>query len=775
MEAVHQASETWIFGKINELLRGWALDLIDRDLCGKREGRELYEILKVISNNVCDNVLEVRYFFDSFKRLTTIPVCYRDVPKWVIDFVASDEVYWKVVIKRSKFSVLLYICEEEKLDKETYSVLEKYVKQFDEFIIEESRKGNSMKTVKREYEAAISSLKNPHKDFTPTDNFTKFCFQIKLITKELKKRNKNLYDEISEKNNFLLEIIRIKIDELLFYVITPYFNNKGIAVDTLLMNGLLLEILVEKNKKDSNKIIDKAVFHFNEDSSLVLVRKNLKVKKARKVMDKYIRWRSYLKEDQESKNIMIIQEHLQGKAAFFGDNDNYYDYNKLSGLWVLSPQKYLYDIIPLLFEEIYKALLLSSKRNKPSHDEETLREKESRECHDIYYYNKLKKCTLAGWKSTITRFRNKRDIVDRDFEAKLNSITYLFAIARKQVADLKTGQLSPLRKRHYFSKASTVTGIGSAEEFEVIMRAIHPDDSVREYMQRSMGSVLNGEIPNRRVDVWIGEGANGKSVLSNMLLAISPFTTSLPASAVAGPKNGQEGQKNAHTSHLNVLQGNRCAITCEIKQNRVLEEDIIKKISCGDRLDIRKLGKEQEQIVSRCKIIIHTNNIPSYEAVKSLTDRLRYIEFIRRFVANPTEPNELKLDENLTVNIIDNLNNPFAWLLIGSVSFYRIGDAPPPAIVASSKVRHNESDFLISFLEETLEKSPGNTIPIGKIIEKVARADPSYKGILAKKFTPHLRRFANNKDAVVWSHNATVLKGYKFIEIESSTSTLGDL
>ena len=48
----------------------------------------------------------------------------------------------------------------------------------------------------------------------------------------------------------------------------------------------------------------------------------------------------------------------------------------------------------------------------------------------------------------------------------------------------------------------------------------------RKYLQTIMALALTGEVPDRRVDIWRGDGANG-ICNKDMLFKISPFTVPL--------------------------------------------------------------------------------------------------------------------------------------------------------------------------------------------------------------------------------------------------------
>ena len=251
-----------------------------------------------------------------------------------------------------------------------------------------------------------------------------------------------------------------------------------------------------------------------------------------------------------------------------------------------------------------------------------------------------------------------------------------------------------------------------------------------------------------------------------MLFKISPFTVPLRKSAIAAPRKTMGEAANAHTAHLNILKGGRCAIVCETAENDELKTSVIKNLSDGSRMAIRGLGKEEEEMISHCKVIIHTNKTIQYQVEQALTDRLKYLEFSQQFVDHPTKPHHVQKDKQKVKNKLENMNDILAWLLEGSIRYYNEGIVEPEQVIQMSCSQQKEADPATYFLSEYLLQEPNGKVWMKDLFEAYQNVEQDYD-MTMRTFIKQVRQFTG-EECVRKCNGNNRLVGYRLIDPSSS-------
>jgi putative DNA primase/helicase len=91
----------------------------------------------------------------------------------------------------------------------------------------------------------------------------------------------------------------------------------------------------------------------------------------------------------------------------------------------------------------------------------------------------------------------------------------------------------------------------------------------------------------------------------------------------------------------------RVAVFYESEKQENLNEGMIKSLTGNDPISCRPFYGKQMEFQPVCKLIMQTNHKPSIDINgKVMSDRLKFIPFLSRFVHFPTEANE-KRDNQL--------------------------------------------------------------------------------------------------------------------------------
>ena len=113
---------------------------------------------------------------------------------------------------------------------------------------------------------------------------------------------------------------------------------------------------------------------------------------------------------------------------------------------------------------------------------------------------------------------------DTEFMKKVNENPYLFAF-RNCVFDAETMTFRDGKQEDYimfcapfdFEPERPYTAYEAWADVELFLRQILPEDDVREYVMKYLATCLSGTNEAQKFHIWTGTGANGKSMLMNLM------------------------------------------------------------------------------------------------------------------------------------------------------------------------------------------------------------------------------------------------------------------
>lgn len=714
-------------------------------------------------------------------RMYSNPRGYQGAAKWVRSYVGADDHYWDIDIVNAHPSILLSLCERHDFSPESYSMLERYVKEKDLVVEEEVKAGNQANIVKSSYLIALNSgnPENTHKDFIPTLTFLEYRKQINEITTKLQK----LYPTINNKKtdntrgSFMSLLLQQEENTILTKKIKPFLTKHKLKVAALMFDGCMVY-------KKSGVDIDKILCEFTEDirepilpSYIRLARKTFYIPGVEEVVAKYVRYNKLIRCEIQDKHVDFIWEHFKENNVIIPNANFYYEFVEGKG-WEKTSHDNLKRVVPALFLKYYEAmekalenLKMENMRKKDEEKTEEEREREEKnekKRKDIR--NMIKCCTLSRFRGTIECFIGYKPYIDQEFENKLNNtnIHRFFPLMGGKVLDFERREIIPTKKEHYFSIFSPAKKLGDRNKIEEYIKQVQPNDKIRKFFRTHMGTTIMGMKPDRKMYIWIGEGRNGKTKIAEMLIAISPFTIPLQTNALSGPKNRYQAAENSHTSHLNNLRGARCAIVTEPEEGDQLKEGIVKKLTGGDTIPIRRLHKEEERLTPTCRIIYLTNNILKYKAEKAMKDRIRYIPFGQSFEdhPDPKNPRHSQKDDEKVEEISVSYDDFLDFLLWGIETYQDEGGLIEPEEIRNfTVVNQNTSDSVTAFMMDFLESEKNNTIKLEELYQRFIKEDPEgSKGILKKPFAKRVREYIGDPHSIRYSGGTATLFDYKFRE-----------
>lgn len=220
------------------------------------------------------------------------------------------------------------------------------------------------------------------------------------------------------------------------------------------------------------------------------------------------------------------------------------------------------------------------------------------------------------------------------------------------------------------------------------------------YIMRIIGYCLTGIITEQVLFIFVGDGANGKSTLLEIIRKIlNDYARHIQSSTFLA-------NSKAIRNDLARLNGARFVSSVEMGTESKIDEAMIKQITGGDPITARFLYQEYFELMPCFKLIIAMNQEPNIKGVDhGIWRRIRIVPFD---VIIPDEEIDRGLLEKLTLELPGILN----WAIQGCLTWQEEGLAVPPEVSIRTEMLKRESDTIGLFLEDCCGTDPDGKIPV---------------------------------------------------------------
>lgn len=352
--------------------------------------------------------------------------------------------------------------------------------------------------------------------------------------------------------------------------------------------------------------------------------------------------------------------------------------------------------------------------------------------------------------------------LDENFEENANRDLWLVAF-NNGIYDLKNNEFRDGRPSDYLTKKMNVNYrqdfTMDSPEVQLAHRffiQIFPDEELRNYFLAVQSRIFVGRNTEKIMQVWTGEGDNGKSVTEDIFeKLLGPLCQKLPTEAIVGKRT----QSSAASPELERLgNGVRFVTLQEPNAHDVINTGILKELTGNDKFYARGLHKTPKDIHPMFKIVMICNKPPQISSDsqndQALWNRMRLIEFQSLFprdhtLVPPTFEEQCKKkifprDSNFADKIPSMLEGVAYYLL----HIYReFGDTqikePLQVMTATDRYR-KQNDIFREYLDEKIRVSMGSkthlSIVYDNFKEWYPQAYPSRKVPSKKEMKEYLTR-----------------------------------
>ena len=237
------------------------------------------------------------------------------------------------------------------------------------------------------------------------------------------------------------------------------------------------------------------------------------------------------------------------------------------------------------------------------------------------------------------------------------------------------------------------------EVFEFINKVL-PNKNVRDYVLKKMSECLNGDIPNTHFLMFIGDGANGKSQLLNLMkLAMGELGEKVEVTLLTRKRNNAN---EANTEKIKLMH-KRFAFLSEPEDGEKINIGLLKELTGSEEIVARGLYQESVSFVMEAKLFLACNELPEIKGEDTaLWRRIRVIDFPSRFVDDPKESNEYKIDRTLPSRMREDLTWRQTFMKI-LIDYYNQDIKEPIEVQVKTNEYRDENNKLVSWLEENIE------------------------------------------------------------------------
>ncbi|MEI2386049.1 phage/plasmid primase, P4 family [Breoghania sp. JC706] len=230
-----------------------------------------------------------------------------------------------------------------------------------------------------------------------------------------------------------------------------------------------------------------------------------------------------------------------------------------------------------------------------------------------------------------------------------------------------------------------------APTFDAFLERVQPDPEMRSFLQRYCGYCLTGLTQEQVLAFFWGEGANGKSTLVDLVARIlDDYSTTVPFETLAGDDRRKGGEA---TPDLAKLPGARLVRASEPEQGMKFREAMVKALTGGEAILIRRLHAEFTEIRPTFKLIISGNHKPD---VRGTDDGIwRRVLLVPWSVQIPKGERDPLLPQRLWAERAGVLN----WLIKGALDYLTYGLDVPEEVRSATDSYREESDPIGAFLD----------------------------------------------------------------------------
>lgn len=230
----------------------------------------------------------------------------------------------------------------------------------------------------------------------------------------------------------------------------------------------------------------------------------------------------------------------------------------------------------------------------------------------------------------------------------------------------------------------------SAPLFSKFLQKVMPNVDIRHFLQRYLGYCLLGLTVEQCLLFFYGAGRNGKSTFVDLMVEIlGDYAVSMSIDSFAGDSKRAGAEA---TPDLARLPGARLVAASEPEMGVRLKDALIKALTGGEVIAVRRLHQDFFELVPQFKIILSGNHKPIiHDDSDGIWRRVHLVPFEIQIA-------EEEVDRDLPRKLRAEKAGIFAWMVRGALEYLEHGLQVPAGVSAATAEYREESDPIGAFL-----------------------------------------------------------------------------
>jgi len=248
------------------------------------------------------------------------------------------------------------------------------------------------------------------------------------------------------------------------------------------------------------------------------------------------------------------------------------------------------------------------------------------------------------------------------------------------------------------------------QEIRTFFDQIYPIKEINDYIWNLLASLLIGGNMNQEFYMFIGNGSNGKSMVTKLLEDLmGDYHGILPSSCITGERVGA----GKVSPEIIALKGTRVAIINEPKRNETLNDGIVKEMTGNtDKVQGRALYGDPDSFIPQFKPIVASNvTYTINDTTDGIWRRIKKINHISKFedIPNLKNKNEFKKDKSLSKRFAKWA--PVLMSLLIEITIKTRGVITTPQIIVDETLAYrNKQDLVSEFMNSRIQFKEGGKI-----------------------------------------------------------------
>lgn len=331
---------------------------------------------------------------------------------------------------------------------------------------------------------------------------------------------------------------------------------------------------------------------------------------------------------------------------------------------------------------------------------------------------------------------------DELFVTNLNSKKHLLPFTNG-VFDLLENKFRQTKKEDYINLTVNYDYITEENpEVQIFLQQVLPNKGVRDYVLKKMSECLNGDIPNTYFLMFIGDtGANGKSQLLNLMkLAMGDFGEKVEVTLLTRKRNNAN---EANTEKIKLMH-KRFAFLSEPEDGEKINIGLLKELTGSEEIVARGLYQEAMSFVMEAKLFLACNELPEIKGEDTaLWRRIRVIDFPSRFVDEPKEDNEYKIDRTLPSRMREDITWRQTFIKI-LLDYYFLDVKEPIEVQVKTNEYRQENNEFYNWMDENIEPNINGILKL-KDVAQLYTDKPKISTKISNKIKIEIEKWIKEK------------------------------